>query len=171
MLESPFKKVAGLQVFICEYCEIVQSSFFIEHLRWLFLQVFCFTLYFQKNIAEYIVVLHCIVVSFWNLKSLLFAFIRYATRFHSCHMLYHSLPFFITRCHSLSLVVSCLPLVVTRCTTRYHSLSFVVPVVVIRCHSLSFVVTRCTTRCHLLSLDVPFAATRCHSMYHSAVFL
>ena len=40
--------------------------------------------------------------------------------------------------------------------TRCHSLSLVVPLVVIRCHSLPLVV----------SLDV----TRSHSMYHSSVF-
>ena len=54
----------------------------------------------------------------------------------------------VTRWHSLSLVV---PLVVI----PYHSLSLFV----IRCHSLyhslSFAVTRCTTRCHSLSLDEP----------------
>ena len=46
-----------------------------------------------------------------------------------CHSLYHSLPFLITRCHSLSLVV---PLVVI----PYHSLYY----------SLSLIITRCTTR-------------------------
>ena len=133
VLESLFNKVAGLQVFSCEYCKIAKSSFFIEHLRWLLLQMFCLTLYFQKDVAEYnVVVLHSIIVSFWNLKSLSFAFIRCTTR---CHSLYHS----------LSLVV---PLVVTHCTTRCHSLSFVVPLTVIRCHSLPFVVTRCITCCH-----------------------
>ena len=58
-----------------------------------------------------------------------------------------------------------------------YSLSFVVPLVVIRCHSLSLVVslvvTRCITRCHSLSLVVirchslSFVVTRCHSLYHS----
>ena len=41
-------------------------------------------------------------------------------------------------------------------TTR-HSLSLVVPVVVVCCHSLSLV--------------VPLIVTRCHSMYHLSVFL
>ena len=150
MLESLFNKVEGLQVFSCEYCKIAKSSFFIEHLRWLLLRMFCMKnkcsvlFYFQEDVAEYIVVLHCIIVSFWNLKSLSFAFIRCTTR---CHSLYHS----------LSLVV---PLVVTRCTTRCHFLSFVVPLTVIRCHSLPFVVTRCITR-----------VTSCHMMYHTSVFL
>ena len=44
-------------------------------------------------------------------------------------------------------------LVVTRCHSLNHSLSLVVPLVVIRCHLLSFVVARFTTGCH--------------SMYHS----
>ena len=80
--------------------------------------------------------------------------------------------------------------------TQNHSylLSFVVPLVAIRCYSLSFIVTRChllslfvtrcttrhslyyslslaviccTPRCHSLSLVVPLVVTRCHSMYHS----
>ena len=117
VLESLFNKVAGLQVFSCEYCKIVKCSFFIEHLRWLLLQMFCLTLYFQKDVAEYIVVLHCIIVSFWNLKPLSLAFIRCTT---CCHSLYHS----------LSLV---LLLIVTRCHWSYHSLSFFVT----PCHSLS----------------------------------
>ena len=58
----------------------------------------------------------------------------------------------VTHCHSLSLVV---PLIVIPC----HLFSLFV----ICCHSLSFVVARCTTRCHSLSLDI----IRCHSLYHS----
>ena len=109
MLEYLFDKVAGLQVFPCEYSKIVKSScFFIEHLRWLLLQMFCFTLHFQKSIAEYIVVLHCIIVAFWNIKSFAFAFIRCTTRSHS-------LPLVAIHCHSLYHLLS---LVVTRCTTR-----------------------------------------------------
>ena len=60
----------------------------------------------------------------------------------------HLLSFDITRCHSLSLVVplvvtrtTCchsLSLVVTCCHSLYQSLPLVVPLVVIRCHSLSF---------------------------------
>ena len=52
MLESLLNKVAGLQVFSCEYCKIAKSRFFIEHLRWLLQQMFCLTLYFQKDVAE-----------------------------------------------------------------------------------------------------------------------
>ena len=70
MLKSLFNKVAGLQVFSCEFCEIFKSSYFIEHLRWLLQQMFRFTLYFQKDVVEYLAVMHCIVVSFWNRKSL-----------------------------------------------------------------------------------------------------
>ena len=117
---SPF--LIKLQAFRCFPVKIAKSSFFIKHLRWRLLQMFCLTLYFQKDVAEYIVVLHCIIVSFWNLKSLSFAFIRCTTR---CHSLYHSLYYSlslvtircITRCHSLSLDV---PLVVTRCHFMYH---------------------------------------------------
>ena len=53
----------------------------------------------------------------------------------------------ITRYHLLSFVV---PLVVTRSTTRCHSFY----------HSLSFVVTRCTTCCHSVSLVVTRCTTR-----------
>ena len=89
------------------------------------LQMFYFILYFQKDVAEYIVVLQCIIISFWNLKLLSFAFSRCTTR---CY----SLSFIVTRCHSLSLLV-------TRCTTR--------------CHLLSFVVAHCTNHCQSLSLE------------------
>ena len=110
--------------------KFLRATFFIKHLRWLPLQMLCFTLYFQKDVVEYIVAIHCIIVSFWNLKLISFAFI--------C---------FRSLCHTLSLVV---PLVVI----RYHSLCLIV----IHCHSLSFVVIRCTTRCH------SFVVTRCHSL-------
>ena len=60
-------------------------------------------------------------VSFWNIKSLYF-----------------------TYCRSYSFVLS---LAVIHC----HFLLLVV----IRCYSLSFIVTHCTTRCHSLSLVVP----------------
>ena len=82
-----------------------------------------------------------------------------------------------------------------------YSLSFVVPLPVIRCHSLSLVITRCHSpslvvfRCHSLPLDLslvvirchslsfvvplvafvcyslPFVITRCRSMHHSPIFL
>ena len=98
-----------------------------------------------KDIAEYIVVLQCMVVWFWNLKSLLFAFIRCTTR---CH----SLSFAVALCHSLSFIV-------TLCYPLYHSLSRVILFAATRCHSLydsSFVVTR-----HSLPLVVPFIVARC----------
>ena len=117
---SPF--LIKLQAFRCFPVKIAKSRFFIEHLRWLLLQMLCLTLYFQKGVAEYIVVLHCIIVSFWNLKSLSFAFIRCTTR---CHSLYHSLsfiePLVINHCHSWSLVV---PLVITSCHLMYHTSVF-----------------------------------------------
>ena len=117
---SPF--LIKLQAFRCFPVKMAKSSFFIEHLRWQLLQMFCLTLYFQKDVAEYIVVLHCIIVSFWNLKSVSFAFIRCTTR---CHSLYHSLsfiePLVVNRCQSLSLVV---PLVITSCHLMYHTSVF-----------------------------------------------
>ena len=121
---SPF--LIKLQAFRCFPVKIAKSSFFIKHLRWRLLQMFCLTLYFQKDVAEYIVVLHCIIVSFWNLKSLSFAFIRCTTRCHSWY-------------YPLSLVVIC-------CTTRCHLLSLVVILCHSLYHSLSLVVTWCTTR-------------------------
>ena len=140
-------KLQGFRCFPVNIAKIFKSSFFIEHLRCLLLQIFCFTLYFQKDVAEYIVVLHCIVVSFWNLKSLLFAFICCITR---CY----SLPFVVIRCHLLLLVVPLVVLLaVTRCHLLYHSLSLVV------------------TRFHSLSLVVPLVVTCCHSMYHSLSLL
>ena len=69
---------------------------------------------------------------------------RFLWLYHCCH----SLSLVVTRCHSLYYL---LPLfVVTCCTTRCHSLSLIVALVVsgctTRCHSLSLFVTRCTTR-------------------------
>ena len=114
-------------------------------------------------IPEYIVIVHCIFCFILNSKSLSFTcsqsvvFIRCTTR-------YHLLSFVITRC-------------ITRCPTRCHSfsylLSFVAPLVVIRCTSLPFVVTRCTTRCHLLSLDVLLVCLfkNDHQMKHASINL
>ena len=51
---------------------------------------------------------------------------------------------------------------------RFHSFSFVVPLVVICCHLFSLAVTRCTTCYHSLSfvtsLVVTGYTTRCHSL-------
>ena len=69
------------------------------------------------------------------------------SRYVCCQSLYHSLSFVVThcttRCHSLSLVV---PLIIIRCQSLYHSLSLIVIRFTTHCHSLSFVFTRCTTR-------------------------
>ena len=120
-------KLQAFRFFPVNIAKLIRSKFFIKYLRWLLHHMFCFTLYFQKDNPEYIVVLHCITVSFWNLKSLSFAFIRCTTR---CHSLYYSLSLTVTRCHSLSLVVTRFP---TRCPSLYYSLSFTVPLVVTRC--------------------------------------
>ena len=114
--------------------------------------MFCFTLYFQKDITEYIAVTYCIIISFWILKSHSFTFIRF-------HLLCHSFSFVVSlvdiRCHSMLLVVvycqSCHSLspVFTRCHSFYQS--------------LSFVVTRCTTRlsfCARSKLPVLFQGKR-----------
>ena len=131
-------KLQAFRFFPVNIAKLIRPKFFIKYLRWLLHHMFCFTLYFQKDNAEYIAVLHCIIVSFWNLKSLSFAFIRCTTR---CRSLYHSLSLTVTSCHSLSLVVTRFT---TRCPSLYYSLSFIVPLVVISCHLLY----------HLLSLDV-----------------
>ena len=143
MLESFLNKVAGLQVFFCEYCKIVRSSFFCrtppvaassDVLVYIIFSIRRCWIYCSFN---------CIIVSFWN-KNL-------------SHLLSFVVPLFVVRFLSLSFIASlfhwlslAVPLVVTRCTNRCHSLSFVVPLDVIRCHSLSLVVplvvTRCTTR-------------------------
>ena len=60
-----------------------------------------------------------------------------------------------------------------------HSFSFVVPLPVIGCHSLSLLITRCHSlsldlsfvRCHLLSCVVTRCTTRCHLLYHSLLFV
>ena len=60
-----------------------------------------------------------------------------------------------------------------------HSLSFVLPLPVIGCHSLSLVITRCHSlsldlsfvRCHLLPCVVTRCTTRCHLLYHSLLFV
>ena len=113
-----------------------RAAFFIKHLRWLPLQMLCFTLYFQKDVVVYCsYTLHnCFIL---KPKINLIRF----------HLLSFVVPYVVTRCttrcYSLSLVVShchSLSLVVIRCHSLHHSLSF------IRCHSLSLAVTRCTTR-------------------------
>ena len=83
-------------------------------------------------------------VSLWNLKSL-------------CFICSHSFSFVVPlpaiRCHSLSLVINCC-----------HSLLLVVT----PCHSFF---TRFIALCHSLSRVVPLLVIHCRSMYHSPVFL
>ena len=174
-------KLQAFRCFPVNIAKFLTTAFFIDHLRWLLLQMFCFTFIFKKTISVYALVIHCIIVSLWNLKSLSFTFIC----FHSlCHLLSFVVPLVAIRCHPLLLVViHCQSL--SFVVTCYHSLHYPLSLVVTRCHSLcpslSFVVTRChslyhslpfvVTRCHLLSLIVPLVITRCHMMYHSSVFL
>ena len=128
-------KLQAFRFFPMNIAKLLRAYLFIKHLRWLLLQMLYFTLYLQKNVAEYTVVLYCITVSFLNLK-LLFCAIR-------CAISWYSSSFIVTRCHSLSLAaVHCHLLNTTCCHSLYYSLS----TVVVRCHLLSFVVTRCTTR-------------------------
>ena len=51
-----FSKEASTEMFSCEYCEIFENIFFIEHLRCLFL-LFCHTLQkisvIKKNFCQY----------------------------------------------------------------------------------------------------------------------
>ena len=98
-------KLQTLRCFPVNIAKFLRAAFYIEPFQWLLLQMMCFTLYFQKDVAEYIVAIHYIVVSFWNLKSISFAFVCF-----------HSL------CYSLSFVI---PLV----AIRYHLLSLGVPFV------------------------------------------
>ena len=63
------------------------------------------------------------------------------------------------------------------CFICSHLFSFIAPLPIIHCHSLSFVITRChpwphvVFRCHsiydLLSFVVTRCNTRCHSLCHS----
>ena len=160
VLQYLLNKVTGLQV--CNFTKKNSNTcVFLRILQTLRKPI-------SKNIWERLllmVVLYCIenwiklfrnqIVILFLLKhkitlfSLLsFVFIRFITR---CH----SLPLIVIFCHSLSLAIRChllyhsfqslsfvLPLVVIGC----HSLSFVLPLVASLCHSLSFVITRCTTR-------------------------
>ena len=91
--------------------------------------------------------------SFWNIKSLSI------TTLIRIHSFYHVLSFAVThyhfslvaviRCHSLWLAK---PLVVsiTVIHSLYDSLSFVVPLIVTHCHSLSLLIIRCRLMHHRL---------------------
>ena len=82
-------------------------------------------------------------VSFWNLKSPYF-------------ICFHSFSFVVPLPHSLSLIVIC-----------YNLLS----VVVFYCHSLSLDLLLVVTRWPSLSFVLPLVVILCHLMYHSSVFL
>ena len=57
VLESLFNKIAGLQVFSCEYCDISKNGFFIEHLQWLLLNL-VFRISYLFRMREYEKQLH-----------------------------------------------------------------------------------------------------------------
>ena len=122
----------------------------------------------MSSISQFINYLYCSIYSSYILHKNLNKFIQEPDwPFVSCLNL-ESLCFACS--HSLSFVA---PLAVIRCP----SLSFVA----IRCHLLSLVVNHCTTRCHSFSfvvtcfrsfsLVVALVVSRCHSMYYSSVFL
>ena len=57
-------KLQAFRCFPVNIAKFLRAAFFIEHFMWLLLQMLCFTLYFQKDVAECIVAIHCITVSF-----------------------------------------------------------------------------------------------------------
>ena len=106
-------------------------------------------------------------ITLFYLLSLVF--IRFITRCNSLSLIVifcYSLSFVATRCHSLLFVV-------TRCHSLNHSLSFVIPSVVIhytiRWHSLSLVVIRCCSLYHSLSFVVTLCTTLCLSFYKRSI--
>ena len=139
----------------CEYFKTVKSSFFYRTPLVAANVLFCIIFSKRRCWIYCSFTLHnCFIL---KSKITLIAFVCCTTR---CCSLNHSLSFVVSRCHSLSFIVTrchSLSLVAIRCNTRSHSLSWVVPLVVICCHSLSFVIFRCITRCH--------------SMYYCSVFL
>ena len=69
-------------------------------------------------------------LKWWQSRIIWSVLCRFHSLYHCCHLL----SLISIRCHSLSLVVPLVvPLVVIRCHSLYHSLSLVL----IRCHSLS----------------------------------
>ena len=97
-----------------------------------------------------------------------------------CHSL-SLVSFTITCCYSFSFIVTHWHLL----SLLYHSLKFVAPLAVSRCHSLSLVGICChslyhsltflvplpVSHCHSLSLVVPIVVNRCYSVYQSSVFV
>ena len=147
-----FRKVSVNKTFT--HVQVQKISDVAATFRLLFVQCkIAFTLHFQKDVGEYIVVLHCISVFVLKPKINLICF----------HSLYHSLsfvlPLVVIRYHSLSFIAN-----------LFHSLSLVVLLVVTRSNLLyhSLLVVTC---CHSLSLLVPLVVTRCPLMYNSSVFL
>ena len=99
-------KLLAFRCFPVNVAKLLRPDFFIEHLWWFLLQMFCFTLYFQKK--------RCWIYCSFTLHN---CFIVKPKITRICfHSLYHSFSFLVTGYHSLSLVA---PHVVT----RYHSLS------------------------------------------------
>ena len=123
-------KLKAFRCFSVNIAKLLRAAFFIGHFRWLLLVDDLFYIIFSKRRCWICCSIHCIIISFWNLRLL--SFVSFA--FIYCTTCYHSFSLVVIHCHSL-----------------YYSLSFVVPhIIVIRCHSLSLVVplvgSRCTTR-------------------------
>ena len=57
-------KLQAFRCFPMNIAKFLRAAFFIENFHCLLLQMFCFTIYFQKDFAEYIVAIHSIIVPF-----------------------------------------------------------------------------------------------------------
>ena len=168
MLESLLIKLQAFRCFPVNIAKFLRTAFFIEHLRWLLLQMFCFTLYFQKDV--YLYILYRRIYCSHTLRNC-FA-LKPKITFICFHSLYHSLsfivPLIVIRCYSLLLVVihcHSLLFVVTRCHSSYYSLSLVVIHCATRCRSLSLVVIRCHLLYHSLPLDIPLVCLFINDRY------
>ena len=154
MLESLFKKVAGLELHKSVKRRILQKNFkntiLVKICQQLLLQFLLLTV----NIPFWV------LVSTLNLMGLLQRSSSRLKKF-SLGCFSDRILFYLKKKRNISWNGHSLTFVVTRCTNR--------------CDSLSFVVIRCQLLCHSLSLIVPLVVirctTRCHSMYHSSVFL
>ena len=147
VLDSLFRKVAGLELHKSVKRKILQKNFKDTILVKICEQLLLQFLFLTVNISFWV------LVSTLNLIGLLQ---RSSSRFKKfslgCLVLGSS---FIWKKKEILVGM----------VTRWHSLSLVVPIVVIHCYPLSFVVSRCATRCHSLyhslSFVVPLVVTRC----------
>ena len=125
-MESLSNKVAGLQVFSCEYCRIVENSFFYRTPPVAASADVLFYITFSKR--------RCRIYCSFTLHNCFIlkrkiTLICFHSLYHRCHSLYHSLLLDFIHRHSLSFIVTC-------CC----SLSLVELLIVTCCHSLSLAV-------------------------------